>query len=76
MNDTYGGKIAFLIVSLGFLESSSALLLGGVLGSDVLLQVYYGDDLAVRNSMKSGKAIDDMIWVILMMNPFMTVKAT
>ena len=39
MNDTYGGKIAFLIVSLGFLESSSALLLGGVLGSDVLLQV-------------------------------------
>ena len=75
MHDTYEGIIAFLIVSLGFLESSSALLLGGVLGSDVLLQVYYGDDLAVRNSMKSGKAIDDMIWVILM-NPFMTVKAT
>ena len=39
MNDTYGGKIAFLIVSLGFLESSSALLLGGVVGWDVLLQV-------------------------------------
>ena len=39
MDDTYGGIIAFLIVSLGFLESSSALLLGGVLGSDVLLQV-------------------------------------
>ena len=42
MNDSwyiYGGKIAFLIVSGGFLESSSALLLGGVLGSDVLLQV-------------------------------------
>ena len=35
----YGGVIAFLIVSGGFLESSSALLLGGVLGSDVLLQV-------------------------------------
>ena len=38
MNDTYGGIIAFLIVSFGFLESSSALLLGGVLGWDVLLQ--------------------------------------
>ena len=68
--------IAFLIVSGGFLESSSALLLGGVLGSDVLLQTCdYGDDFTLRNSMKSGKAIDDMIWVILM-NPFMTVKAT
>ena len=35
----------------------------------------YDDDFALRNSMKNGKAIDDMIWVI-MMNLFMTVKAT